>query len=158
MIDSWFDPAKEAAATETLINLGCDIVTTHTDSPAALQIWSRRGFTASGRAPTCRQFAPHAHLTAIEDIWGPYYTERAQAVLDGTWKSDGYLGRLQGRHGGDRALQSGDARRTCRPKPTRSSQGYKDGTYNIFTGPIKDQDGQCEGRGRQGHPPMPIWP
>ena len=36
MIDSWFDPPKEAAATETLINLGCDIVTTHTDSPAAL--------------------------------------------------------------------------------------------------------------------------
>ena len=35
MIDTWFDPAKEAAATETLINLGCDFVTTHTDSPAA---------------------------------------------------------------------------------------------------------------------------
>src|SRR5271163_4238130 len=27
MIDSWFDPAKEAAATETLANLGCDVIT-----------------------------------------------------------------------------------------------------------------------------------
>ena len=54
MIDSWFDPAKEAAATETLTNLGCDFVTTHTDSPAALQVWRRRSSTASARAPTCR--------------------------------------------------------------------------------------------------------
>src|SRR5260370_1230845 len=37
MIDSWFDPAKEAAAANTLANLGCDVITTHTDSPAALQ-------------------------------------------------------------------------------------------------------------------------
>ena len=28
MIDSWFDPAKETAATETLANLGCDVVAT----------------------------------------------------------------------------------------------------------------------------------
>ncbi len=34
------------------------------------------------------QFAPNAHLTAIEDIWGPYYVERAQAILDGTWESE----------------------------------------------------------------------
>ena len=31
MIDSWFDPAKESAAAETLANLGCDFITTHTD-------------------------------------------------------------------------------------------------------------------------------
>ena len=36
MIDSWFDPAKEAAAVETLANLGCDVVAQHTDSPAGL--------------------------------------------------------------------------------------------------------------------------
>jgi hypothetical protein len=34
MIDSWFDPAKEAAAVQTLANLGCDVVVQHTDSPA----------------------------------------------------------------------------------------------------------------------------
>ena len=55
MIDSWFDPAKEAAAAETLANLGCDVVTTHTDSPArAAGLARRRSSTASARAPTCR--------------------------------------------------------------------------------------------------------
>jgi simple sugar transport system substrate-binding protein len=76
-IDSWFDPPKEAAATETLINLGCDIVTTHTDSPAALQILEQRGLYGFGQGADMSSFAPKAHLTAIEDIWGPYYIERA---------------------------------------------------------------------------------
>ena len=30
---------------------------------------------------------PNAHLTAIEDIWGPYYVARAQAIVDGSWAS-----------------------------------------------------------------------
>ena len=33
------------------------------------------------------QFAPKAQLTAIIDDWGPYYVERVQAVIDGTWKT-----------------------------------------------------------------------
>ena len=42
MINSWFDPAKEAAAVETLANLGCDVVAQHTDSPAGLQVCEKR--------------------------------------------------------------------------------------------------------------------
>ncbi len=34
------------------------------------------------------RFAPRTHLTAIEDIWAPYYISRAKASLDGTWKPD----------------------------------------------------------------------
>ena len=68
MIDSWFDPPKEAAATETLINLGCDIVTTHTDSPAPLQILEQKGLFGFGQGADMSAFAPNAHLTAIEDI------------------------------------------------------------------------------------------
>ena len=87
LIDSWYDPPKEAAATETMINLGDDIITTHTDSPGPLQILEQKGLFGFGQGADMSQFAPNAHLTAIEDIWGPYYTARAQAVLDGTWKS-----------------------------------------------------------------------
>ena len=27
-------------------------------------------------------------MTSIEDIWGPYYAAKAQAVVDGTWTSE----------------------------------------------------------------------
>ncbi|MBV8440217.1 MAG: BMP family ABC transporter substrate-binding protein, partial [Hyphomicrobiales bacterium] len=42
MIDTWFDPAKEAAAAETLANLGCDVIAQHVDSPAVLQVCEKR--------------------------------------------------------------------------------------------------------------------
>ena len=32
------------------------------------------------------KFAPDTQLTAILDLWGPYYIERVRAVLDGTWE------------------------------------------------------------------------
>ena len=37
---------------------------------------------------TCRASRRRCNLTAIENIWGPYYISRAKAMLDGTWKSD----------------------------------------------------------------------
>ena len=42
---------------------------------------------AFGQASDMIQFAPKAQLTAIIDDWGPYYVERVQALLDGTWKT-----------------------------------------------------------------------
>ena len=32
-------------------------------------------------------FAPKAQYTAIVDDWGPYYIERIQEALDGTWEA-----------------------------------------------------------------------
>ena len=73
MINSWFDPAKESAAAETLANLGCDVITTHTDSPAALQVCEKKKIYGFGQGADMARFAPKAQLTSILDIWGPYY-------------------------------------------------------------------------------------
>lgn len=143
MIDSWFDPPKEAAATETLINLGCDIVTTHTDSPAALQILEQKGLHGFGQGADMSSFAPNAHLTAIEDIWGPYYIERAQAIVDGTWTStdtwDGFKEGTVVISPYNKAVPADVV-----AEADKIQAGYKDGTFNIFTGPIYDQDGNLK--------------
>jgi len=140
MIDSWFDPPKEAAATQTLINLGCDIVTTHTDSPGPLQILEQKGLYGFGQGADMSRFAPHAQLTAIEDIWGPYYVERAQMILDGTWKStDTWDGFKEGT-----VVIAPYNKAVPADVVTLANSiisGYKSGTYNIFTGPIYDQAG-----------------
>ena len=77
-------------------------------------------------------FAPHAHLTAIEDIWGPYYISRAKAMLGGSWTADntwwgmkegdvGHLA-LQRRRAGQRARRRRqDHPRDGRTAPTTSS-------------------------------------
>ena len=107
MIDSWFDPAKEAAAAETLANLGCDFVATHTDSPAALQVLEKRKLYGFGQGADMSRFAPHAQLTSILDIWGPYCISRAKAVHRRDLEVGRQLVGRQGRPGAARPVQQG---------------------------------------------------
>tara|TARA_B100000941_G_scaffold239066_1_gene182223 strand:- start:1052 stop:2074 length:1023 start_codon:yes stop_codon:yes gene_type:complete len=92
-VNTWYDPSLESDAAKALIQQGADIITQHTDSPAALQVAQQNGVKAFGQASDMINFAPDTQLTAILDIWGPYYVERVKAVLDGTWeKSDTWGG------------------------------------------------------------------
>ena len=86
-VTTWYDPPKEGAAAAVLISQGADIITQHTDSPAALQEAEKAGIMAFGQASDMIQFAPSTQLTAILDDWGPYYIDRVKAVIDGTWES-----------------------------------------------------------------------
>ena len=141
MIDTWFDPAKEAAAAETLANLGCDVIAQHVDSPATLQVCEKRKIYGFGYGADMSRFAPHAHLTASLDLWGPYYIERAKAVLDGSWKSDDiWWGMKEGLLG--MAPYNKDVPDNVRAAADKIIAGTKDGTYEVFTGPISDQTGK----------------
>jgi simple sugar transport system substrate-binding protein len=140
MIDSWFDPAKETAATQTLANLGCDVIATHTDSPAPLQFCQQKGIFGFGQGADMSKFAPKAHLTAIEDIWGPHYIKRVKDVLAGSWKSDDFW---DGIKEGNVKVSPYNA---SLPKDVQDAankiiDGYKAGSYDVFTGPIYDQGG-----------------
>ena len=77
MIDSWFDPAKEAAAVQTLINLGCDVVAQHTDSPAGLQVCEQRKVWCFGQGADMSRFAPKTAGERRSRISGGPITSRA---------------------------------------------------------------------------------
>jgi len=141
MIDTWFDPAKEAAAAETLANLGCDVIAQHVDSPAVLQVCEKRKIYGFGYGADMSRFAPKAHLTASLDLWGPYYIERAKAVLDGSWKSDDvWWGMKEGLL--DMAPYSKAVPENVRTATEKIIADTKAGTYEVFTGPISDQTGK----------------
>jgi basic membrane protein A and related proteins len=141
MIDSWFDPAKEAAAVQTLANLGCDVIAQHTDSPAGLQVCEQRKVWCFGQGADMTRFAPKTHLTAIEDIWGPYYASRAKAALDGSWKpDDAWWGMKEGTvviSPYSKAVPD-----NVRAAADKVIAGWKDGSYDVFAGPISDQSGK----------------
>jgi basic membrane protein A len=139
-VNSWYDPAKERQAAETLIAQGADILTQNTDSPATLQVAQEKGKFAFGWDSDMQRFAPKAHLTASTNQWGNYYTEVAKAVMAGTWKT-GHV------HGG---LKEGMVRMSpLNPAvPADAAKLFNDkkaaftaGTAVPFTGPIKDQAG-----------------
>ena len=152
MINSWFDPAKEAAAVQTLINLGCDVVAQHTDSPAGLQVCEQRKVWCFGQGADMSRFAPKTQATGIEDIWGPYYTSRAKAALDGSWKpDDAWWGFKEGTvvmSPYNKALPD-----NVKAAADKVIAGWKDGSYDVFTGPIMDQTGKervAKGRAHEG--------
>ena len=141
-VNTWFDPGKEADAAKVLIGQGADIITQHTDSTAPLQIAEEQGVVGFGQASDMIHFAPKAQLTAIIDEWGPYYVERAQAVLDGTWESaNSWTGMSAGtvvmapytNMPDDVAAMAAD-----------TAAKIASGALNPFAGPIYRQDGTLE--------------
>jgi basic membrane protein A and related proteins len=140
-VNTWHDPGREADAARALIDQGVDILSQHTDSPAPLQIAEERGNVwAFGQASDMIEFAPNAQLTAIVDDWGPYYIERAQAVLDGTWESHNVW------HGIPEGMVV-MAPYTNMPDDVRAmaeetEEKIRNREFHPFTGPIVRQDGE----------------
>ena len=85
---SWSDRAKEAAATDALINQGVDVVTMHVDSPATvIQTAEARGVYSIGfQSLAAQQFAPEYWITGTGFTFGKTMTWMAQSVIDGNWK------------------------------------------------------------------------
>ena len=96
---------------------------------------------AIGYHSDMRRSGPDAQLAAVTHHWGDYYTKRARAVLDGTWKSGNVWGGI--REGMVRIEAFG-------PKVPKAVQDevmarQKDiaaGRLKPFAGPIVDNEGK----------------
>ena len=86
-LNAWFDPPRERDAAMTLFNQNVDVIAFHTGSNAVMVAAQERGKMAIAYHSDMRRVAPEAQLLAVTHEWGSYYTERARAMLDGTWKS-----------------------------------------------------------------------
>ncbi len=140
-VSTWFDPGKEADAANALIDQGVDVVFQHTDSPAPIQAAERRGVYAVGYASDMQHFGPKTVLTSIVNDWGPHYIRSAQAVMDGTWKSEDFWGGLA------ESTVVLPLNQEVLPAPVREEAGrliesIRSGAFHPFTGPIRDQSGK----------------
>ncbi|AXS40596.1 BMP family ABC transporter substrate-binding protein [Breoghania sp. L-A4] len=138
-VSSWFDPGKEADAAKALIDQGVDVLTQHTDSPAAMQVAEERGIHAFGQASNMIKFGPKAQLTAIIDNWADYYNARVAAVMDGTWTSTDTWGGfdMEMVHMAEFTNMPDDVKAMAEETMGK----IKSGAFHPFTGPITKQDG-----------------
>ena len=139
-VNSWYDPAKERQAAETLVAQGADVMAQNTDSPATLQVAQEKGVYAFGWDSDMSKFAPKAHLTAATNDWSGYYIDTAKAVIAGTWKTGSYNGGLKEgmvKMSKLNAVVPADAAKAFEEKKAALTAG----TFAPFTGPIKDQSG-----------------
>ena len=91
-LNTWFDPTLERDAAMTLFNQNVDVIAFHTASSAVMVAAQERGKLAIAYHSDMRKIAPDAQIVAVTHQWGKYYTKRAKAVLDGTWKSGNVWG------------------------------------------------------------------
>lgn len=139
-VNSWFDPAKEGSAANTLMDNGADVITITTDSAAATQAAEKRGKFAIGNDSDMTSYGPKAHLTANVFNWGVIYKDIYQKVQSGTWTpTSDWWGIETGAVG---LAPFGD----MVPEETRSLVGtikraIEHGELIVFEGPIKDQTG-----------------
>lgn len=139
-VNSWYDPAKERQAAETLIAQGADVLTQNTDSPATLQVAQEKGKYGFGWDSDMSKFAPKAQLTAATNNWGGFYTDTAKAVMNHTWKTSEVHGGLK--EGMVKMMPLNpvvpkDVAKIFEEKKAEIASGK----LKPFQGPIKDQSG-----------------
>jgi basic membrane protein A len=139
MINSWYDPGKEADAAKALLDQGCDMVAQHTDSPAPLQTAHERGVKGFGQASDMIKFAPTTQLTSSIDHWDDYYVRRVKAAMDGTWKSEDIWEGLD--TGMLKMAPYTNMPDDVKALAEKTEAGIKSGEIQVFKGPINLQDG-----------------
>ncbi len=138
---TWFDPAKEADAAKALIENGADVILQHTDSTAPQAAAADAGNVITfGQASDMAEYAPLPRVSSIIDNWAPYYIQRVQAVMDGTWESvDTWDGIGPGMVGIGEITDAVPADVKAEAEALRDAIAA--GEYHPFTGPINKQDG-----------------
>ena len=138
---SWYDPAKEREAGESLMDIGADVLAQYFNSPAVQQAAQKRGKYSVGIYSDMSAFAPKAHLTAPVFNWGPFYKKIARAVHEGTWKSAMYA---PGMKDGIAELAPFGPMvpQDVRSLVERKKAEILSGQFAVFSGPVKDQSGK----------------
>jgi basic membrane protein A len=138
----WGDRAKEADATNSLINQGADVITMHVDSPSTVisTAESRGAYSIGFQDLAAQQFAPENWITGTGFTLGPTITWLTKSVIDGTWKP---IFLRCGVKDGCMAVAPFGAKvpKDVQDKVLQAMKDADDGKVVVFKGPIKDQTG-----------------
>jgi basic membrane protein A len=140
---AWGDSAKEAEATNALINQGADVITMFVDSPVTVigTAEARKVFSIGFQNLAAQQFAPEFWISGTYYTLGPTLTWLTQEVINKTW--------------GDAPFVTCGITAGCMgiaPFGPKVPQAVQDlvkaklaeidgGTLVVFKGPIVDQNG-----------------
>ena len=144
--NTWFDPAKERAAAEALLDGGADVIAQHQDTAGPQQAAQDRGVYSIGYNSDMSPQAPDAVLTSVIWDWGVFYKDVVQQVMDGTWEPGQYWGGWEDGLVGLAPLASfipDDIKTEIEDEEARFGSG-EETIFTIFTGPINDQSGEVK--------------
>ena len=141
-VNEWFNPPKETEAATSLINGGADVLFQNTDSSAVLQTAEKMGKRAFGWDSDMTAYGPKAHLGSAIINWAPYYIKATREALEGTWTGNSgvWWGVKEGAI--DLVSIAADVPEDTKKRVDEIRAGLKDGSFQIWKGPIVGQDGK----------------
>jgi len=140
-LNTWFDPAKEKEAAESLLATGADVLAMHQDTTATGEAAKEAGAKWVGyNSDTEAGSFPDTWLTGPVWNWGPHYVKLGKDIAAGTCDNTPYYGTMA------------DGMITLGVFGSSVDQATKDlineraseiisGSLQPFTGPIKDNEG-----------------
>src|SRR5438477_11371118 len=139
--NSWFDPAKEKKAAQSLHAAGADVLGQNVDSPATGQFAESAAIPWVGYDSNAEKFAPKSWVTAAVYNWGAYYLKRVKEAMAGTWKSGFYYGTIKDGFTG-LAPYGPDVSAATKAKIAAKMKAIENGSFYEFSGPLYDQSGK----------------
>nr|WP_238492471.1 BMP family ABC transporter substrate-binding protein [Desulfotruncus alcoholivorax] len=146
---TWIDAAAEKDAAVALLDSGADVIAQHQDSPGPQQAAEAVGKFGVGYNSDMGKMAPKAVLTSPVWNWGPFYVQIVQAIKEGKFDSTPKCGSLTywpGLKDGIIGLAPYGPMVSEETKQLieQEKQRIISGEWDVFTGPIKDQQGQVK--------------
>ena len=137
---TWFDPPVEGDTAKALLEAGADVIAMHQDSTAAGTAAQDAGARWVAYNSDMSVFAPDAWVTAPVWNWGPRYAAIIDAVADGSYSPGAYWGGMDDGIVGLAPLAD-DVPADVVELIDSTAESIASGSWDVFTGPINDQDG-----------------
>ena len=142
--NSWYDPDKEKAASEQLLDMGCDVMAQHCDTAYPQTLAQDRGVYGIGYNSDMSKETPDSCLTSVIWNWSAYYTSAVKSVMNGTWDGSNYYGGMAEGLVGITDLASFAADGT-QEKVDKATAAILSGENNVFDGVLETNTGDTIG-------------
>lgn len=142
--NSWYDPEAEKQAAETLLDMGCDVITQHCDTSYPQTLAQDRGVYGIGYNSDMSKEAPDACLCSVIWNWSAYYTSAVQSIIDGTWDGSNYYGGMNENLVGITELADFCAEGTA-DRVKEAKKQIMSGELGVFDGVIETNTGDMIG-------------
>lgn len=143
--NSWYDPEKEEEASRTLLDMGCDVMAQHCDTPYPMTLAQEYGVYGIGYNSDMSKDVPDACLCSVVWNWSAYYTKAVTDVIRGTWDGENYYGGMK-----EGLVDVTELASFCAPgteeKVSEASEAILNGTNQVFDGELKTNTGEIIGK------------
>ena len=142
--NSWYDADKEKAASEQLLDMGCDVMAQHCDTAYPQTLAQDRGVYGIGYNSDMSKETPNSCLTSVIWNWSAYYTSAVKSVMNGTWDGSNYYGGMAEGLVGITNL-AGFAADGTQEKVDKATAEILSGENNVFDGVLETNTGDTVG-------------